>query len=238
MTMQGTAFLPIWHDVDGPVEFEFNHWHTVEHMPERLATPGIVVGRRYECAQVAKYRYYVLYEAATFDVFASEGYYATANARSEWSKRVHPHFQNFLRSPCHLVMTRGRGIGGAMATVRITFDRPAGDLRPGTELTTKDAYTLAVRPLVEQMMQIELVTSVHAGITAPVARMPLSRESLSLRPNATSFNGVLMIEGISGTALRDVRPRIAALVDQHVGEFASYELEIYNLSYVITARDG
>lgn len=238
MTMQGTAFLPIWHDVDAPVEFEFNHWHTVEHMPERLSTPGIVVGRRYECAQAAKYRYFVLYEAATFDVFASEGYYATANARSDWSKRVHPHFQNFLRSPCHLVMTRGRGIGGAMATVRITFNRPGGELQLGSDMTTKDAYTLAVRPLVEQLMEIELVTSAHAGITAPVSRMPLSKESLSLRPNAMSFNGVVMIEGIGRAALLEARARIAALVERHVGGLATCELEIYDLSYLITARDG
>lgn len=238
MTMQGMAFLPIWHDVDAQMEAEFDRWHTVEHMPERLCTPGIVVGRRYENATAQKYRYYVLYEAASFDVFASEGYYATANARSAWSQRVHPHFQNFLRSPCHLVMTRGRGIGGAMATVRVTFDRPPEEPRPGAGMTTKDAYTLAVRPLVEGLMAMDLVTAAHAGVTAPVTRQPLSKQSLSLRPNAMSFHGVVMIESIGGGALREARPRIEALLDELIGGFATYELETYDLAYLISARDG
>jgi hypothetical protein len=236
MTMRGLAFLPIWHDVDDEAELEFNRWHTVEHMPERLATPGIVVGRRYANPGSSRLRYFTLYEAMSFEVFESEGYFATANARSEWTQSVHPHFQNFLRSPCHLVMTRGRGLGGALATVRVIFKADAE--RTTEAIGPKDRFTLAVRPLVERTMAIDLVTSVHAGVTAPVARKPLSAQSLSLRPNATAFNGVLMVEAIGRDALHAAMPGIEAILQVELSDFAGWEIDEYDLAYVITSTEG
>ena len=238
MTMRGMAFLPIWHDVDSGMEPEFNRWHTGEHMPERVHTPGIVVGRRYADAAAPLHRYFTLYEALSFDVFASEGYFVTANARSEWTTRVHPAFQNFLRSPCHLVMTRGRGIGGAMATVRISFPQPGASPRGDGAPSAKDAYTLAVRALVEAIIAMDLVTAVHAGVCAPVARAPLSSESLSLRPNAKSFDGVLMIESIDRGALQAMMPGVEALLEALPDAIASYQVGIYELAYLISSPDS
>ena len=240
--MRGMAFLPIWHDIDAGMEVEFDRWHTDEHMPERLYTPGIVTGRRYENAAAGTHRYFVLYEAISFDVFGSEGYYVTGNARSEWTKRMHPHFRNFVRSPCHLVMTRGRGIGGAMATVRVRF--PA-DGKPvavagvaNSSLTPKDAFTLAVRPLIETIVGMERVTAVHAGVTAPVGRAPLSSTSLSLRPNAMDFDGVLMVEATGRDALASVLPAIEALLRDETAAIASNETGVYDLSYLIDSIEG
>ena len=181
----------------------------------------------------------MLYEAVSFDVFGSEGYYVTANARSEWTKRMHEHFQNFMRSPCHLVMTRGRGIGGAMATVRVKF--PAGtdaggdaDARP----TPKDVFALAVRPLVETISAMERVTAVHAGVTAPVARAPLSSTALSLRPNAMAFDGVLMIEATGREAMTSLLPGIRAQLDAYRTAIAEYDIGVYDLSYLINSTEG
>ena len=160
----------------------------------------------------------------------SEGYFAAANARSEWTRRVHPHFVDFRRSPCHVVMTRGRGIGGALATVRVTF---TAESSPGG-YAAKDAYTLAVRPLVEDCMRLPFVTAAHAGIAAPVARKPLSGESLSLRPNATDFNGVVMVEFTGREALERGTKALQAILARDLAGFASCEIDAYDLSYVIT----
>ena len=35
--MFGNAFLASWNDVDPLLEAEYQRWHRVEHMPERLA---------------------------------------------------------------------------------------------------------------------------------------------------------------------------------------------------------
>lgn len=234
MTMRGTAFLPIWHSIADGHDLEFDRWHTVEHMPERVDTPGIVAGRRYAKPADERLRYFTLYEATSFDVFASEGYFATANARSEWTKQVHPHFENFLRSPCHLVMTRGRGMGGALATVRVTFTQA----QTGEGLAAKDAYTLAVRPIVEACTRLDLATSAHAGVTASVDRKPLSSESLSLRPHATAFNGVVMVEFTGRDALTRASSELRALLSAELAPFATCEIDAYDLAYVIAERDG
>lgn len=233
MTLRGTAFLPIWHDIDAGIEAEFDLWHTAEHMPERVYTPGIVVGRRYENAAAGKHRYFVLYEAMSFEVFASEGYFVTANDRSEWTRRIHPHFRNFMRAPCHLVMTRGRGIGGALATARVRFPASAGP-----DISAKDAFALCVRALVDGIMDIPLVTAVHVGVTAPVSRAPLSSNSLSLRPNATAFDGVILVESIGRQALQNLLPRVGALLQAQSACIASFETGIYELSQLITAGDA
>lgn len=234
MTMRGMAFLPIWHGIADGHDEEFERWHTVEHLPERVATPGILAGRRYAKAAGEKLRYFTLYEAASFEVFASEGYYATANARSAWTMRVHPHFVDFLRAPCHLVMTRGRGYGGALLTVRVRFTSPQG---PDGH-AAKDAYTLAVRPIVEAFAARPLVTGAHAGVVASVARKPLSAQSLSLRPGASEFDGVILVEFASRGAMELACPAMAATLEEHLRAFADFEMDRFDLSQVIAARDG
>lgn len=236
MTMLGTAFLPIWHDIDAAMEEQYLKWHTAEHIPERVLTPGIVVGRRYEDPEAQAQRYFLLYEAQSFDVFASEGYFATANARSEWTKRIDPYFQNFRRAPCHLVMTRGRGIGGALATFRISFAPLAPSEDPQAP-TAKDLFNLAIRAWVESTAARELVTSVHVGVTAPVARRPLSSTSLSLRPDATGFDAVLLVEGISRPVLKQALPALEDELRSRVPCLGSSETGVYSLSYLLSAAE-
>lgn len=237
MTMHGSAFLPIWHDVDREMEFEFNRWHTVEHMPERLDTPGMLAGRRYADPKAGLHRYFTLYEAVSFDVFESEGYFATANARSEWTCRIHPHFRNFKRAPCHLVMTRGRGIGGALITLRLCF-APAATDGPGKSLDPKDRFNLAIRPMIDAIMQISLVTSAHAGVAAPVARSPLSAQSLSLRPGAMDFDAVLMVETIDRKAALGILDDIEGLIAKVPQVILEHQGAVYDLAYWIASRAG
>lgn len=47
MSLRGRGFLPIWFELAEGVEREFDRWHTIEHMPERLGIPGFLRGRRY-----------------------------------------------------------------------------------------------------------------------------------------------------------------------------------------------
>ena len=128
-------------------------------------------------------------------------------------------------------MTRGRGIGGSLATIRVRFSK-AG---PREGITPKDAFTLLVRPLVEQAMALDGVTGVHAGVTAKVDRAPLSSGSLSLRPNAMDFDGVVMIEAFSQAALRAAMPAVRELIGTQRDAVASHEVSLYNLAYLVTA---
>jgi hypothetical protein len=134
-------------------------------------------------------------------------------------------------------MSRGRGVGGALATVRLAFAPRDNTTRESDGMEVKDLYTLAVRPAVEDLVKVDLVTAAHAGLTAEVARRPLSKESLSLRPNATSFNGVLLIEAISRDAIMESLPRINSILAAAFEKFARMETDIYELAYLIKSAE-
>ena len=227
MTLHGMAFLPIWHDITEGHEDEFNEWHNVEHIPERVLTPGIAVGRRYVEAEGQPYKYFTLYEADSIDVFESDGYFATGNARTEWTKKVHVYFENFVRSPCRTIMTRGNSIGGVLATVRIRFTAPGSNPHsPG------DAFGLAVRDIVDDLFAEKFVTGVHAGAKATIQRKPLSQESLSLRPGAVDFDAVLMIESIGREQMEKILETVALRLRREETVIASFVSGIYTLQFM------
>lgn len=230
MALHGTAFLPIWHDVDAAMEEEFHRWHTEEHMPERVLTPGILVGSRYWDPHDPAQRCFTLYEAASFEVFASEGYFMTANARSDWTRRVHPAFRNFVRAPCHLALTRGRGTGGALATLRLALHGAGtADAEPA------DTFRLGIRALVEQAMGMAGVTGAHAGLKGQVARRPLDSGSLSLRPGAGAFDAVVLLEGISRDSLAPAAQHMAAALCAWRTAVQTCTMGIYALAYRLPA---
>ena len=47
MGWAGSGALLAWHDVEPGRERDYQHWHTHEHMEERLSVPGFRQGRRY-----------------------------------------------------------------------------------------------------------------------------------------------------------------------------------------------
>jgi hypothetical protein len=44
---KGRGLLMVYVDVPAPLEDEFNRWYNEEHIPERLAIPGVLNAARY-----------------------------------------------------------------------------------------------------------------------------------------------------------------------------------------------
>ena len=71
-------------------EEEFHDWYDTEHIPERLAVPGILSASRWVCLQGWP-RYLALYDLVSAAVMDSPGYTAVAGPNvSPWSHRVLP----------------------------------------------------------------------------------------------------------------------------------------------------
>ena len=71
-------------------EEEFHDWYDTEHIPERLAVPGILGATRWVCLQGWP-RYLALYDLASAAVMDSPEYTAVAGPNvSPWSHRVLP----------------------------------------------------------------------------------------------------------------------------------------------------
>src|SRR5688572_3916623 len=122
MALRGRAFLAIWHDIAASGEAEYNVWHTRQHMAERVGVPGFLVARRYVDWGLLNQRYFTLYEAVKLETFSSDDYRARLNNPSHWSNRTHPDFLNLARSACVLMASVGRGVGGALATIRLDLE--------------------------------------------------------------------------------------------------------------------
>jgi len=227
MPLRGTAFLAIWHDIETDGELEFNAWHTREHMPERLGVPGFAAGRRFVDWSLDRHRYFTLYEARTIDVLGSDAYRARLDAPSEWTRRVQPTFTNFVRGACRTVVSSGKGVGGALATIRIDFAEPKGPHAVGT----------ASSDLAAAMLDHHGVTSVHVGIADPVVtQAPTTGSTLRQLTGEEAFDAVVLVDGIGRREVEQALPAIEAALAPVTGGAATASA-VYDLAYSLTAEE-
>jgi hypothetical protein len=117
--MARNGFLLVTMQPPPAFEEEFNAWYDTEHIPERLAVPGILTARRYVCAS-GHPKYLAMYDLESHAVMSSPAYVRVGyeNA-SPWTKRV---------------------------TSRVSPRRATGDqIWPGDRLTRGGAAVLLVR---------------------------------------------------------------------------------------------
>jgi hypothetical protein len=109
------AFLALWNDVAPGREAEYERWHTLEHVPERVAVRGMQGARRYVDKARAPHRYFTLYEADDPGVFECAEYVDLVRNPTAWSASMRPDLLNLVRVPCAVAESHGFGIGGAIA---------------------------------------------------------------------------------------------------------------------------
>ena len=223
MSLRGSAFLAIWHDIEAHGELEYNDWHTREHMPERVSVPGFLVGRRYVDWSLPLYRYFTLYEGASLGTFNSPPYLARLNAPTAWTNRIQPHFRNMVRAACTTIVSTGRGTGGALLTARVDFTS-AG----------RDAFTAAARDIADQVGHRRGVTGVHVGVAEPnVTNVQTAEKELRKGAADAVFDGVVLVDGFGRRELEDVRVAVAELLSERVG-VARASVGVYDLAYLLT----
>ncbi len=72
---------PIWVDIDSVDAAFFEHWHSREHLEERVSCPGWLRGSRFQ-GVTRPDRYLLFYDAETPAAFESETYYAACARRA------------------------------------------------------------------------------------------------------------------------------------------------------------
>jgi hypothetical protein len=118
MGFLGKAILAFWADVEASGEADYVDWHNREHMPERCAVPGFLRGRRYVAVDAAP-KYFMMYETETLATLASPAYVERLNNPTPWTRKCLALFRNSNRTACRTTVSLGRGIGGALATIRL-----------------------------------------------------------------------------------------------------------------------
>ena len=117
--MLGRAAVTMWWDIPAHVRADWEEWHTVEHMPERVGIPGFLRGTRW-VGMRDEGTYFVLYETAELATITAGPYLERLNHPTPWSQRMMPHHKNMVRSLCAVRGGYGGGMPYAMATVRFS----------------------------------------------------------------------------------------------------------------------
>jgi len=226
MALRGRAFMAIWHDIVGTAEAEFGAWHTRQHMPERLGVPGFLVGRRYVDWSLERQRWFTLYETVTLETLSSEDYRARLNNPTNWSTRNLPNFLNLARSACIVSASTGRGVGGALATIRLT-------VKEGTLID----FEVVAEKLAHRMVALDGIVGAHFGVAAPATTRVKTRES-ELRAKTTEevFDVVVMADSTGRQDMTAAMPAVHALLRESLKIFAE-QSAIYDLAYLLTTDD-
>jgi hypothetical protein len=219
MALLGNGILAIWNDIAPGGEAEFNHWHTREHVPERVGVPGFLRGRRYVAVSGTP-RYFTLYETEAVDTLAGPAYLARLNDPTPWTQRVLPLFRNTNRTACRVTLTLGRGVGGALATLRL-------GPTPGHEEALRAGLTTTTLPL---LLDRPGLVGVHL-CEADVATTRVRTEERALRGQEDEVaRWVILAEGtepdVVEAACRDLLGRTTGM--------AEVALDTYTLLYCLS----
>ena len=148
--MLGRAAVAMWWDIAPEVRAEWEHWHSSEHMPERLAIPGFLRGTRWVARSGAP-SYFVLYEVAELATITTGAYLERLNHPTPWSRKMMPHHRNMVRSLCAVRAGWGGGLPQLLATIRFTPGPDLPRLPQGQGLT--GAHLLESQPMPAQTIE-------------------------------------------------------------------------------------
>jgi len=115
-------------DIANEAVTEHDHWHTHEHMPERLGIPGFLRGTRWTAIDSVT-RYCVLYEVAALAVLESAGYRERLDDPTPWTAAMMRNYSGMRRSLCTIEARSGCGMGSTALVVRFApADESSGKL--------------------------------------------------------------------------------------------------------------
>jgi hypothetical protein len=179
----GAGFLAIWSDVESREETNYLHWLTREHTAERVGVPGFLGVRVFRARRAEHRRYFILYRLDESGVVSSEPYLARLNAPTEWSRRIMPILQNFIRGGGRVVAEAGCGEGAMVLPITCEHHDVA-------------AARVALGPIaaLDRIVAARLFEVERTG-----TRIATSEKSM--RTSDRSFSALLLVEALSDTAL-------------------------------------
>src|SRR5262245_356226 len=113
------AVLAVCHNILAGREAEFEEWFQHEHLPERIAIPGFVMGRRYEAVSADR-SYFYFYAIRSVEDLKSDAYIARVNKPTSLTRMVMSEItKNVFRTVCRRIYQRGVMRGAAAVTAQL-----------------------------------------------------------------------------------------------------------------------
>jgi hypothetical protein len=154
------GILAIFNNVAPGREAEFEEWFQHEHLAERIAVPGFLIGRRHEAVSGLP-RYFNFYVTQSVEVLRSDAYLGRLDEPTPMTRTVMSEiFKDMSRTVCRRTFRLGAMRGTAVVTVRFG-QRPA-------ESTLKAA--------IERLMRDKAVACGEIWLAADALEFPVSLE--------------------------------------------------------------
>jgi hypothetical protein len=217
MALLGSAAIAMWWDIAPAQRIEFEDWHSHEHFPERLSTPGFLRGSRWSGLNDS---FFVMYELDTYDTLTSPHYLERLNNPTPWSTRMMPHHRNMVRSQCRVIASYGGGIAGSVLTVRVSPEASQADT--------------ARRALLDALQKVPLAIGLTGGhlLVTDTPQLAQTKEQAIRGGKDAVADWIMLVSGYDARALDD----LAATKLTSLGLGAGQQ-DIYRLSYAATPRD-
>ena len=213
--MRGAGFLAIWSDVEPRHLTDYRHWLTREHTTERVTTRGFLASRVFSMMHSGINRFFILYELESPEVLDGQAYLARLNSPSPWSQRIMPILGNFIRGGGVMAARAGRGEGSTVVALRI-------------ENLPKEPARLAA-----DIADLDGIAAVQIGVT-DLARTSVPTKEKGMRKDEGVFAGLLLIEALDETSLRDALRKASEIAPEVVGDTG--DAEVYQGMFALDAR--
>jgi len=119
MGQLGYAAMLTWHDVTAGGDDEHEHWHSHEHIAERVGINGFLRGRRFVSLSGTP-KYLIVYDVESFETLISDGYLRRLNNPTPWTRGGVAAMQNTNRTLCRVTGSFGTGIGSMLLSIRLS----------------------------------------------------------------------------------------------------------------------
>ena len=206
------GILAIFNNVAPGREAEFEEWFQHEHLAERIAVPGFLIGRRHEAIS-GQPRYFNFYVTQSVAVLKSAAYLGRLDAPTPMTRTVMSEiFKDMIRTVCRRTFRLGVMRGTGVVTVRF------GERRDETTLTAA----------IERLIRDKAVACGEVWQAADPLEFPVSLEE-RLRGGDRKIEMCLLVETLRLPEAEKIAAGLAS-------EFPSAEIGVYRLLCEITAN--
>jgi hypothetical protein len=213
VTDPSPGILAIFNNVAPGREAQFEAWFQHEHLAERIAVPGFLIGRRHEAIS-GQPRYFNFYVTQSVGVLKSAAYLERLDAPTPMTRTVMSEiFKDMIRTVCRRTFRRGAMRGTGVVAVRFG-ERPAETV---------------LQAAIETLMRDTAVACGEIWRAADTLEFPVSMEE-RLRGGDRKIEACLLVETLR---VRDAEMIAAALASA----FPRTEIGVYRLLCEIRA-DG
>ena len=229
MSLLGNTVLVNWGGIVASKENEYNQWHSIEHMPERISLTGFLRA----CRAVGlsgtnlNHKYFMMYEAERKEVFTSKKYLERLNNPTKWTKDILSNYISPSRTICSVIASKSVGFGGFFSTIRF-LDKNIDNKH--------NVETLKLS--VPQTIKLQGVTGMHV-LLGDDAFGQMKTEERALRSSQGMADQVIsqaiIIEGLNFKALSDA---VNGLQKEHLFiENDNLLINYYCCQHVLTKQD-